>query len=161
MVVVSTKSGLALLLLCCLLMSSVAKLSRSKGNYLLEPLRSVSEWSNGVQAKTQYYSKELSLWNESWPKVVKLKHELSVKYGRSESADRPYALSNSCLDGVLRLVNGLSDFDSWALESEFSCECFQIAVWVCNFYLSLLLYCSLQLSCLLSCLFFVLSLYST
>lgn|SRR6218665_4190217 len=159
MVVVSMQSGLALLLLCSLLiMPSVAKLSRSKGNYLLEPLRRVSEWSNRVQAKTatQYYSKELSLWNESWPKVVKLKHELSVKYGRSESADRPYALSNSCLDGVLRLVNGLSDFDSWALKSEFSCECFQIAVWVCNFYLSLLLYCSLQLSCLLSCRFFVL-----
>ena len=133
--VILLRPSAALLLLIIFLMPRAARLYRHNRNNVFDQVAEVSSRVQRSSSTKNYYnSKQLRLWNESWPTVVKLKHELIAKYGPSTTADRPYALSKSCLDDVHRLVYGLSVLDVWALESKISNECFKTPVCVCNRY---------------------------
>jgi len=124
MVLILLRTSVALLLLVIFVTPCATTLYRHNRQNVFESLHQVEEGGNLVQSssytKNYYNSKQLRLWNESWPTVVKLKHELIDKNG--PSADRPYALSKSCLDDVQRLVYGVSVLDGWALQSKLSNE---------------------------------------
>jgi len=150
--VILLRTSVALLLLVILVTPCATRLYRHNRKYVFEAaLHQVEEGSNIAQrsssSENYYNSKHLRLWNESWPKVFKLKHELISKYGPSAIAVRPYTLSKSCLDDVQRLVYGVSVLDDWALESKLSNEYSKIPLCVCNLYLSNV--CSLPLRYLL------------
>lgn len=133
--VILSRTSVDLLLLVIFVMPCATTLYRHNRQNVFEPPHQVEEESNRAQrsssSKNYYYSKQLRLWNESWPMVVKQKHELITKYGSAATADQPYTLSQSCFDDLQLLVYGLSVLDDWALESEFSHRHFMISISNC------------------------------
>lgn len=111
-----------LILFGSLLIPCVARLSPNNGQYLLEPLRKVNEWSNRVRPtiNADIYSKVQGVWNASWPTIAKLRHESVGKYELPDSADRPYSLSKPCVEDLYRFADGVSEMDGWAIQSEFA-----------------------------------------